>query len=134
MAAGFLAAVGAAVVGHLKIRKRRDLPRNLWLTFWRSRAGEWLARLAAFRLGSPEVEAFERASNESNQDGPLPAIALMAASRIERIRDCLERMRTLETEGLEPLPPSTVELRRQLEASNIELQKLRDRAAGPPSR
>ncbi len=58
MLIGVAAALAGSVIGHRYTRKRRDLPRAWWLRFWRSRAGGWVARVAAFGLtGRPRPRA-----------------------------------------------------------------------------
>ena len=51
MLAGFVVALASSVMGAAHTRKRRDLPRAWWLSFWKSRLGGWVARVARFGLG-----------------------------------------------------------------------------------
>jgi hypothetical protein len=48
MLAGFVVALASSVMGAAHTRKRRDLPRAWWLSFWKSRLGGWVARVARF--------------------------------------------------------------------------------------
>jgi len=51
MMVGVFVALTGSVIGAAHTRKRRDLPRDWWLKFWKSRLGGWVARVARFGLG-----------------------------------------------------------------------------------
>ena len=61
MLLGIVVALAGSVIGAGHTRKRRDLPRAWWLRFWTSRAGGWVARLAALGLGLRRRSESERA-------------------------------------------------------------------------
>ena len=50
MLGGTVTAIAAFVFGYLGALLRGDRPKALWLRFWQSRVGGWVARVAALGL------------------------------------------------------------------------------------
>ena len=144
MYGGVLVAMTAGVIGFFHTRRRRNVAGEWWLKFWRSRAGEWVVRLASFRLESRPAP--ESAPPEVPMPAPpslkpvpaetppellrqVPAMRKLAASRIQRLNHWVHGTNTFET-GERPqvaVPPDDV--RRRLKESHEELQRLRYRLA-----
>ncbi len=139
---GIVIAITASAVGFLYTRSRLDPVGAWWLRFWRSPAGELAARLAAFRLRAgpaPEPEAPEIAMLTAPSYGQVrieatrhlvnqvPAIVHLATSRIQRVRDWMDATNTFETSERTQAAPDAGDVRRRLEESSMELQRLRYR-------
>jgi serine/threonine-protein kinase len=89
MGAGALILGAAALIGHVKIRKRGDLPRNMWLRFWKGRGGRWAARLAARGLEPPWARLADNREPARDATSRIRVLTALATSRIEKIRQRL---------------------------------------------
>ena len=74
MLGGIVVALTGSVIGAAYTRKRRDLPRAWWLSFWKSRVGGWVAKVAGLGLGKTgkrEKGKGKRAPGSSERTGAI---------------------------------------------------------------